>query len=133
MLGCHDFQLEGLIVKKRYLITVLITLTLVACGKSEDAAMSASSQTALAAKYDVPSDALLLSIDAIKGEWHVGPKVAAVKVEGDAIICVNENGLSSKAVIKDSKAILATDWRVHAWLLANGKVLKWSDGSAWTR
>lgn len=120
-------------MKQRFIISLVFALALVACGKSEDAAMSASSQTASAAKYDVPGDALPLSIDAIKGEWHVGPKVASVRLEGDAIICVNENGLSSKAVIKDGKAILATDWRVHAWLLANGKVLRWSDGSAWTR
>lgn len=120
-------------MKRQYLITLLLALTLAACGKSEDAAMPASSQVAPVAKHEVPSEALPLSIDAIKGEWHVGPKVAAVKVEGDAIICVNENGLSSKAVIKDGKVFLATDWRVHAWLLANGKVLKWSDGSAWTR
>lgn len=120
-------------MKQRYLIAVLITLTLTACGNSEDAAMSVSSQAASAAKYDVPSEALPLSIEAIKGEWNVEPKTAAIKVEGNAIICVNENGLSSKAVIKDGKAILATDWRVYAWLLADGKVLRWSDGSAWTR
>lgn len=120
-------------MKKRYLISLVFALTLVACGKSEDGAMSVSFQAASAPKYEIPSDALPLSIDAIKGEWNVGPKTAAIKVEGDAIICVNENGLSSKAVLKDGKAILATDWRVHAWLLANGKVLRWSDGSAWTR
>lgn len=126
-------MLGGVFVKQLFLIYVLIALTLVACGKSEDAAMPVSPQAASAAKYDVPSEALPLSIDAIKGEWNVGPKTAAIKVEGNAIICVNENGLSSKAVLKDGKAILATDWRVHAWLLANGKVLRWSDGSAWTR
>lgn len=126
-------KLEVRILKQLYWAYVLIALTLAACGKNEDVAMTGSSQSASAAKYDVPSDALPLSVDAIKGEWNVGPKVAAVKLEGDAIICVNENSLSSKAVIKDGKAILATDWRVHAWLLANGKVLKWSDGSAWTR
>ena len=58
------------------------------------------------AKHDVPSDALPLSIDAIKGEWNVGAKIVSVKVESEAVICVNENGLSSKAVIKDGKAIL---------------------------
>ena len=120
-------------MSQRYFISTLIALTLVACGKSEEAAMPTSSQAAPVAKHDVPAEALPLSIDAIKGEWSVGPKTAVIKIESDVIICVNENGLSSKAVIKDGKAILATDWRVHAWLLANGKVLKWSDGSAWTR
>jgi len=137
--GCERTLLTSLIEEggttlgARYFIFVIIISTLTACGKSEDAATSASSKTASAVKYEVPSDALPLAIDAIKGKWNVGPKVAAIRLEGDSIICINENGLSSKAVIKDGKAILATDWRVHAWLLANGNVLRWGDGGAWTR
>lgn len=120
-------------MKQLYTVIILVSLTLVACGRSDDSSMPASFHSASTTRNNVPSEALPLSIDAIKGEWNVGPKIALVKIEGDAIVCVNENSLSSKAVIKDGKAILATDWRVQAWLLANGKVLKWSDGSAWTR
>lgn len=115
-----------------------LTVVPAACGDRDEAAKSVSSQATTSQaisveKYDVPSDALPLTIDAIAGPWTVGTKTAFIKVVGSDVSCVNENGLPSKAVLKDGKVIFATDWRVYGWLLANGTVLKWSDGSAWTR
>ena len=119
-------------------VLVSVAILVVACGKGDEPAKG-SDRTAQPVeapaqrKYDVPADAGEMTADAAKGDWNVGPDVAKVVVEGDQITCVNEKGSSSKCEIEEGKVLVATDWRVHAFMLAGGKVLRWSDGSGWTR
>lgn len=117
---------------------VLMAVLVVACGKGDEPAKNSDQtakpvETPATPKYDIPADAGEMTADAAKGDWNVGPAVAKVVIEGDQITCVNEKGSSSKCQIEEGKVLVATDWRVYAFLLAGGKVLRWSDGSGWTR
>jgi hypothetical protein len=120
------------------IIVVLMAVLVVACGKGDEPTKSSDTTAGSVGapatpKYDIPADAGEMTSDAAKGDWNVGPAVAKVVVEGDQITCFNEKGTSSKCQIEDGKVLVATDWRVYAFLLAGGKVLRWSDGSGWTR
>lgn len=110
------------------LLLVLAASWLTACGRDD-----ASNTPGPAVSFVFPADARTITPDAVKGEWAVGPKIAAVRVEGTAISCINEKGEASRCEIREGKALLAVDWRVYAVLIADGKVLRWSDGSGWTR
>lgn len=115
---------------KHYLLCcALAALALAACGQNDNSAQS----TAPSMKFEIPPEAKEISVDAIKGDWMVGAKVARVKAEEGKLVCINEKGEPSKCEIRDGKVLFATDWRVYATLIADGKVLRWSDGSGWTR
>lgn len=121
---------------REWIVVPVMIMALGGCGKSEEPAKpaeTAPSQVAAAPKYDIPSDAGEMKPGVISGDWNVGAEVAKVLVEGDALVCDNEKGLRSKCAIEEDKVLVAADWRVHAFLLGGGKVLKWSDGSAWGR
>jgi hypothetical protein len=134
----HGFQsiIKESALNNKAIVFFLAVLCLAACEKTEKitpALQPAHVVQAPEPKYVTPADALPMSIDSIKGQWNVGDKVAKFEMEADGLICINEKGDRSKTQLIDGKAVLATDWRVHAWLLADGKVLRWSDGSGWTR
>ncbi len=116
-------------MKRSLVCHLFAVLVLAACGQNENPTQSANP----AMQFVIPAEAREMSIDAIKGEWQVGPRVAIVKIEGNSIACINEKGDPSKCEIKNGKVLLASDWRVYATLIADGKVLRWSDGSGWTR
>jgi len=113
-------------------------LALTGCGKSDEPPKSAEAPPQAAAvpaapAFPVPPDAEPMTAEAILGEWVVGGDVARVAADGDKLVCTNEKGMTSKCSIDAQKALVAEEWRVHAALLGGGKVLKWSDGSAWGR
>lgn len=112
-----------------------VILAVAGCGKSEEPPKPSEppQQAATAVAFPVPSDAEPITAEAILGDWAVGDSVAKVTADGDKLVCTNEKGMASKCAIDAGKALVAEEWRVHAALLGGGKVLKWSDGSAWTR
>ncbi|MCP5196292.1 MAG: hypothetical protein H6974_05855 [Gammaproteobacteria bacterium] len=76
-----------------------------------------------------------ISSKLILGDWYYQGKLANISIADSAgsLICTNESGVSTKSIIKNSKLLWAMDWNIYATISRDGKELKWSNGSVWTR
>lgn len=123
----------------KYLVLAgMLAVALTACGKKEETAKPAAPAASVAvpapaSPWAPPADALALSPEVVAGKWKADGKDCEVKLVDGALVIVNEKGQPSKGKIEGGKVLVALDWNVKAALWADGKSLRWSDGSIWFR
>ena len=93
------------------------------CGKSGDDITTTTS----------PSPSKEMSVEAVSGQWKFAGKPARIELNANALICINEKEMTSRAEIKDGKELVAIDWNTTATLSLDGKELRWTNGTVWFR
>jgi hypothetical protein len=110
----------------KWIIILFVSVTIVAlsgCGQSGDEITTTTS----------PSPSKEMSVEAVSGQWHFGGKPARIESNANALICINEKEMTTRAEIKDGKVLVAIDWNTSATLSLDGKELRWTNGTVWSR
>jgi hypothetical protein len=117
-------------VKRAPLFLVLVAIaTLSGCGKSGDDIATTTSPSPSTSVETAKE----MSLELISGQWKSGGKPARIEMVSNALVCTNEAESVSRAEIKDGKVLFATDWNTSATLSADGKELRWNNGTVWFR
>lgn len=119
---------------KHFILVVAFCVVLNACGKNEETVKTAHTKVpSSASTWVVPANAADLPPAALIGKWKADEKDCEIKMVDNGLILVNQKGQPSKAEIKDRKVLVASDWRVKAYLSSDGKSLWHSNGTIWFR
>jgi hypothetical protein len=111
---------------EKWIIILFVSVTIVAlsgCGRSGDEITTTTS----------PSPSKEMSVEAISGQWRFDRKPARIELNANALVCINEKEMTSRAEIKDGKVLVASDWNATATLSMDGKELRWDNGTVWYR
>ncbi|MCP5196293.1 MAG: hypothetical protein H6974_05860 [Gammaproteobacteria bacterium] len=83
----------------------------------------------------VQPDTKEMKIELILGNWKYQGKSASIAATDltDVVVCTNELNASVEAKIESGQLLWAMDWDIYAVLSGDGKELRWSNGSIWTR